>query len=241
MIANDGSIKEVFLVIEREPLLDAIQGWFAEGVRVFRTALDAAITKIGRDPNPFDGLHVLLGGRMGLHPGLAAEMEAQLPQGVKIHRFKEPDGANLAAPTVKTACALGVLAMRFDKVSAGLRAEKRDAFRFRVGRSRHGQLADVLDPSVDYDTWREMGACTKPDVEVLFMPAEDDGEVSADDPRVRRAVCSFGVSSVGRRVYVRAVAPARVEVAVGPPGGEPEKSSLKWAVDLNAGKAEQLR
>ncbi|NUQ79243.1 MAG: hypothetical protein HUU21_37515, partial [Polyangiaceae bacterium] len=128
-----------------------------------------------------------------------------------------------------------------DRVGAGLRSEKRDAFKFRVGRNRHGQLADALDPSVDYDTWREMGACTKPDVEVLFMPAEDDGEVAADDPRVKRVTCSFGTSAVGRRVYVRAIAPSRVEVSVGPPGGEPEKSALRWGVDLTAAKAEPLR
>jgi hypothetical protein len=142
---------------------------------------------------------------------------------------------------VKTACALGVLATKFDRVGAGLRSEKRDAFKFRVGRNRHGQLADALDPSVDYDTWREMGACTKPDVDILFMPAEDDGEVAADDPRVKRATCSFGTSAVGRRGYVRAVGPARVEVSVGPPGGEPEKTAVKWTVDLVAAKAEPLR
>jgi hypothetical protein len=86
-----------------------------------------------------------------------------------------------------------------------------------------------------------MGACTKPDVDILFMPAEDDGEVAADDPRVKRATCSFGTSAVGRRVYVRAVGPARVEVSVGPPGGEPEKTAVKWTVDLVAAKAEPLR
>ena len=80
-----------------------------------------------------------------------------------------------------------MLGLRFDRIGAVQRAEKRDAFRYRVGRNRHGQLTDVLDPTVEYDVWREMGACTKPDVEVLFMPAEDDGEVAADDPRVRRA------------------------------------------------------
>jgi hypothetical protein len=241
LIANDGTVKEVAVSVDREPLLEVLQGWFNEAVGIIKGALDEAIAKIGREPTPYEGLHILLGGRVGLHQGLADELLAQLPPVVKIHRFKEPDGANLAAPTVKTACALGVLAMKFDRVGAGLRSEKRDAFKFRVGRNRHGQLADALDPSVDYDTWREMGACTKPDVDILFMPAEDDGEVAADDPRVKRATCSFGTSAVGRRVYVRAVAPARVEVSVGPPGGEPEKSAVRWGVDLAAAKAEAIR
>lgn len=241
LIANDGMVKDVAISVDRDALAEVLQGWFNEAANIVKTALDGAIAKIGREPNPYDGLHVLLGGRVSLHTAFAERLAAELPPVVKIHRFKEPDNSNLAAPTVKTACALGVLAMRFDRVGAGLRSEKRDAFRFRVGRNRHGQLADALDPSVDYDTWREMGACTKPDVDILFMAAEDDGEVAADDPRVRRATCSFGTSAVGRRVYVRAVAPARVEVSVGPPGGEPEKSAMKWAVDLASGTAEQAR
>ena len=116
---------------------------------------------------------------------------------MQVHRFKEPDKNNLITPTVKTSCVLGVLGLSYDRIGAVQRAEKRDAFRYRVGRNRHGQLSDVLDPTVEYDIWREMGACTKPDVEVLFMPAEDDGEVAADDPRVRRAVCALGPAGRG--------------------------------------------
>src|SRR5262249_40133728 len=156
---------------------------------------------------------------------------------VQIHRFKEPDKTNLAAPTVKTATALGVLSMKLDKVCAVRRTESRDAFRFRVGRARHGQLADALDPSVEYDVWREMGACSKPDVEVLFMAADEDGEVAADDPRVMRAVCSLGSEAVGQRVYIRAVSPTRVEVTVGPPGGEPATDASCWSVDLKTSLA----
>lgn len=241
LCANDGAIKDVFLSIERDALAERLSQWMNEGVSQIRSIIETAIPKIGRDPNPYDGFHVLLGGRMGLHPGMAEHLQKVLPECVKVHRFKEPDSANITAPTVKTACALGVLSMRFDRVAAGLRSEKRDVFRFRVGRSRHGQLADVLDPSVDYDTWREMGACTRPDVEVLFMAAQDDGEVAADDPRVRRATCSFSATSVGKRLYVRAVAPSRVELAVGPPGGEPERNAPRWGIDLNTGTAEALR
>lgn len=239
--ALDGTVREVALVIDREPLAKALEDWFTEAVLTFHVALDGALSKIGREPNPYEGLHVILGGRLGMHPFLFEQLTSELPQGVKIHRYKEPDSANLAAPTVKTACALGVLSMKLDRVGVGLRSEKRDSFRFRVGRSRHGQLADVLDPSVDYDTWREMGACTKPDVEVLFMPAEDESEVAADDPRVKRVVCSFPAAAVGKRLYVRAVGPARVEVSVGPPGGEPDQGAPGWFVDLKAATSEPAR
>ncbi len=238
LLSTDGSAREMAITVDRDAIEKTIHDWMTEGVLTFHVALETALAKIGRDPNPYDGLHVILGGRMGLHPFLFEQLTTELPRGVKIHRFKEPDSFNLAAPTVKTACALGVLSMKLDRVAAGLRGEKRDAFRYRVGRNRHGQLTDVLDPSVDYDTWREMGACTKPDVEVLFMLAEDDGEVAADDPRVLRAMCSFGPNAVGRRLYARAVGPSKAEVSIGPQGGEPEKSAPRFVVDLKNATAE---
>jgi hypothetical protein len=224
--------------LDRAPLTDAIDRWFADAVALVRLGIDRALTKIGKEPDPFDGFRVMLGGRLGMHPLLFEKLTAALPRNVRIHRYIEPDRANLGAATVKTACALGALAMRFEKIGAVLRSEKRDAFRYRVGRNRHGQLADVLDPSVEYDVWREMGACTKPDVEVLFMRAEDDGGVAFDDPRVQRAQCRLGSGAVGQRIYLRAVGPARIEVSVGPPGGEPGAGAPCWAVDLMDGIAQ---
>jgi hypothetical protein len=236
----DGDGRDVSLQVDRDATLAAITGWFDEGIAAFRDALGEALTKIGRDPDPYDGLRIILGGRMGLHPYLADALTRALPSKVQIHRFKEPDRHNLITPTVKTSCVLGVLGLKYDRIGALHRAEKRDAFRYRVGRNRHGQLSDVLDPTVEYDVWREMGACSKPDVEVLFMLAEDDGEVAADDPRVRRATCSLGAQAVGQRLYIRAVGPARVELAAGPPGGEPQKGAPVWAVDLRSAIAEKV-
>ncbi len=240
LATTDGEGRDVYLTIEREQLVQSIEEWFRQGIASFKDKLTEALTKIGRDPDPYDGLRVILGGRMGLHPFFGDELVRQLPGNVQVHRFKEPDKTNLITPTVKTSCVLGVLGLRFDRIGAVQRAEKRDAFRFRVGRNRHGQLSDVLDPTVEYDTWREMGACTKPEVEVLYMPAEDDGEVAADDPRVRKAACSLGHSAVGQRLYMRAVGPARAELAAGPPGGEPAKGAATWAIDLKAGTAEKI-
>ncbi len=240
LATTDGEARDVYLNIDRDGLVQTLEAWFREGVAAFKEQLTVALTKIGRDPDPYDGLRVILGGRVGLHPFLGDELVRQLPAKVQVHRFKEPDRNNLITPTVKTSCVLGVLGLRFDRIGAVQRAEKRDAFRFRVGRNRHGQLSDVLDPTVEYDTWRETGACTKPDVEVLYMAAEDDGEVAADDPRVRRASCALGNGAVGQRLYMRAVGPARAEVAAGPPGGEPAKGGVTWAIDLKAGTAEKL-
>ncbi|KYG04072.1 hypothetical protein BE21_48650 [Sorangium cellulosum] len=239
LVGLDGESSVVPLSIDRGALSGAIDGWFRDAIDVFRQHLAGAVAKIGREPDPYQGLRILLAGRLGMNPRFAELLAGVLPAGVQLHRFKEPDKANLGAPTVKMATALGALSLRFDRIGAALRAEKRDAFRYRVGRARHGQLADVLDPSVDYDAWREMGACLKPEIEVLFMAAEDEGEVAADDPRVRRAVCALGRDAVGQRLYIRAVGPARAEVSVGPPGGEPSASAVCWSVDLQSGAAEK--
>jgi hypothetical protein len=240
LATSDGDARDVFITVDREALAQTIEQWFREGVAIFKDRLTEALTKIGRDPDPYDGLRVILGGRMGLHAFLGDELVRQLPTKVQVHRFKEPDRNNLITPTVKTSCVLGILGLKFDRIGATQRAEKRDAFRYRVGRNRHGQLSDVLDPTVEYDGWREMGACTKPDVEVLYMPSEDDGEVAADDPRVSKLRCSLGNGAVGQRLYMRAVGPARAELAAGPPGGEPSKGAAVWGIDLKAGTAEKV-
>ena len=231
---------DVPLYIDRDAAQRAIEEWLSEGVVAFKQALVTALQKIGRDPDPYDGLRIIVGGRMGMHPFFDQELARSLPGNVQIHRFKEPDKTNLQTPTVKTSVVLGVLGLKHDRIGAVARAEMRDAFRYRVGRARHGQLADVLDPTVEYDTWRETGACSKADVEILFMLAEDDGEVAADDPRVMKAVCPLGAAAVGQRLYVRAVAPSRVEVSVGPPGGEPSPDASSWSVDLKTSLAEKL-
>lgn len=235
----DGEGHDVNLEVDREALTKDIEGFINEVIEVFKAKLTEALTKIGRDPDPYDGLRVILGGRVGLYPYFGDELGRQLPGKVQVHRFKEPEKNNLITPTVKTSCVLGVLGLKYDRIGALQRAEKRDAFRYRVGRNRHGQLSDVLDPTVEYDIWREMGACTKSDVEVLFMDASDDGEVAADDPRVRKVSAALGPSAVGQRLYMRAVGPAKAELAAGPPGGEPQKGAPVWAIDLKAGSADK--
>ncbi len=52
-------------------------------------------------------------------------------------------------------------------------------------------------------------------------------------------VCALGRGAVGQRLYVRAVGPARAEVSVGPPGGEPASGAVCWTVHLESGAAEK--
>jgi len=231
---------DMALQVDPDKIRDQIDAWLSEGAKAIKQHIAAALTKIGRDPDPYDGLRLLLGGRLGMHPAFAEKLQKELPGNVQIHRFKEPDRTNIAAPTVKTATVLGLLITKFDKVGLAQRTEQRDAFRYRVGRARHGQFMDVLGPTVAYDEWREMGACTKTDVEVLFMIADDDGDVAADDPRVMRAQMSVDHTAMGKRLHLRAVSPARIELSYAPMGDEPSKNAPKWGVDLLAAVSERL-
>lgn len=98
----------------------------------------------------------------------------------------------------------------------------------------------MLDETTGYDVWREMGACTKPDVTVLYADKEGGPDMNADDQRIVRVTCSLGYDAVGYRVYMRAVGGTRVEVSVGPPGGRPSDDAAIWAVDLASATATQV-
>jgi len=233
----DGGVVEVKIALNRVTLRQIVDAWFQAAVGEFQHHLQLALQRLARGADPYEGLRVFLGGRMSMHAGLQDFITKALPSNVRVHKFREPDRTNLNAPTVKTATALGALSMRHDRIGVTRRSEQRDAFRYRVGRPRHGQLADVLDPAIEYDAWREMQACTKPTIDVLFMKADYDGEVAADDPRVMRVECDLGPDAVGRRVFLRAVGTHRVEISTGLPGGEPEPSDPRLAIDLQTGMA----
>jgi hypothetical protein len=232
-----GGPREVAISFDAAALGQAIEGFLAEGAAAFLEALGAAVLKIGKGKDRYAGLHVILGGRMGLHPSFADVIARGLSPSAQLHRFREPDKTHLTAPTVKTATALGVLAMRLDHIGAKLRDEGHDGFRYRVGRNRHGQFVDALDATAEAGAWREVGACTKPEVEVLFTSADEDSDLVSDDPRVSRVVCALGPSAMGKRLYMRVVSATRVEVSVGPSSAGPEPGAPCWAVNLRASVA----
>jgi hypothetical protein len=240
LFGGDGSVCDVRVMVDRAALTEWLREKMALAASRIKRAIDEGFGEMSRDEPPYENLRVLLGGRLSMHPMFQEALEAALPKSVRIHRFREPDDTNLAAPTVKLATALGILALRYQPVAPTEVQDDRTSFHYRVGRNKRGKLHTVLDASTGYDVWRELGACTRPEVTLLYTTGDASAEMSADDPSVRSVTCTLGYDAVGYRVYTRAVGGDRVEVSVGPPGGRPDESAPLWAVDLSAGTAQPL-
>jgi hypothetical protein len=239
MLASDGRVRDVRIMVDRAVLSEWVRGQLAELASNIKDAIVKGFQQVTRAATPFQDMRVLLGGRLGLHPYLQERLDAVLPQGVRVHKFREPDHTNLAAPTVKLATALGILALRYQPMAPASVSDERAAFKYRVGRARQGKLHAVLDSSAGYDVWREMGACTKPEITVLYA-AGDGPELNADDPNVQRVNLDLGYDAVGYRLYLRPVGGSRIELSIGPPGGRPDADAPCWGIDLAVGSVEAV-
>jgi hypothetical protein len=241
LFARDGRVRDVRVLIDRAALSEWLRDELATLAGEIKDVIAKGFARVTRNKTPYDELRVLLGGRLMLNAHLQERLEAALPKGVRLHRFREPDHTNVAAPTVKLATALGILALRHLPLGPAQVTDDRSSFAYRVGRARHGKLYTVLDAGAGYDSWRELGACTRPEVTVLYAPADrGHDEMPADDPAVRSVVCDVGYDAVGYRLYLRAVSGGKVELSVGPPGGRPDADAPCWSIDLGSGAAEAV-
>ncbi|MBM4358342.1 MAG: hypothetical protein FJ096_09565 [Deltaproteobacteria bacterium] len=231
-----GAVREVRVLVDRAALVAWLRAEFERAALSIVAAIRRGFEQITRAEPPFQSMRVLFGGRVSLHPQFQERVEALLPPGVKVHKFREPDHTNLHAPTVKLATGHGILALRYQPLQPATVKDDRTAFGWRVGRSKQGKLLSALDESTGYDAWREFGPCTKPEVQVLYVPFDPStSEVAADAPGVRSISCDVGFDSVGYRLYVRAVGLSHVELSLGPPGGRPDDAAPTWGLELTQG------
>jgi hypothetical protein len=236
LYASDGRVRDVRILIDRAVISEWLRGQLSEAAVEVKEAIRRGFEQITRAEPPYLGMRVLLGGRLSMHPFFQERIEAILPPGVRVHKFREPDETNLAAPTVKLATALGILALRYQPLAPTAVSDDRDAFSWLIGRAKQGKFLTVLDHSGGYDAWRELGPCTRPEVTVLYVPlnaARDD--MSGDDPVVRKIICNVGYDAVGYRIYLRAVGLQHVELSIGPPGGRPDDDAPTWGLELSQG------
>ena len=241
LFGSDGRVRDARIMVDRASLSEWLRGQLSEAAVQIKGAIDKGLEQIARGEIPWPDLRIMLGGRLGMHPFLQERLEAVLPPGVRVHKFREPDDTNLGAPTVKLATALGILYLRHQPVAPTAVTDDRTSFEYLVGRAKRGKLLAVLDSTVGFDVWREYGACTKPEVSVIFTKGAKAGaEVATDDPSIGEVSCNLGYDAVGYRVYMRAVGGSRVEVSVGPPGGRPHDDAVVWSLDLVARTSEPV-
>ncbi|MBM4360545.1 MAG: hypothetical protein FJ096_20760, partial [Deltaproteobacteria bacterium] len=236
LFGGDGQVVEARVLIDRMALIEWLRAELGQAALAVRDAIVKGFEQITRAEPPYGTMRVLLGGRLSMHPHFQERLEAALPPGVKFHRFREPDETNLNAPTVKLATAHGILALRYQPLQPTSVKDERTAFGWRVGRNRQGKLLAALDETSGYDAWRELGPCTRSEVQVLFTPADPAvADVAADAPGVRTLTCDVGYDAVGYRLYVRAVGLSHVELSLGPPGGRPDDAAPTWGLELTQG------
>ena len=240
LFGSDGRAKDVRVIIDRAVLAEWLRGQLSEAAVEIKESIVKGFEQVTRAEAPYSSLRILLGGRGSMNPVLQERLQAVLPQGVRIHRFREPDDTNLAAPTVKLATALGILTLRYQPMAPTAVSDDRATFKYLVGRNKRGKLLTVLDPDSGYDIWRELGACNRPEVTVLYSDQTTNPQLPADHSSIRDVVCNLGYDAVGYRIYLRAVSGSRVEVSVGPRGGRPDEDAPSWGIDLISGAAEPL-
>lgn len=242
LLSADGRVRDVRIVIDRAALAEWLRSQLSDAAVAIKEAIGRSFQQVSRQEPPWGTMRVLIGGRLGMHAFLQERLQAVLPQGVRIHKYKEPDETNLAAPTVKLSVALGILTLRYEQMAPTAVCDQRSSFEYVVGRARRGKLFGVIDATVGYDVWRELGACTRPEVTVLHakVGAPPAAELDETDARVVSTVCTLGYDAVGYRVYVRAVSSTRLEVSFGPPGGRPDEDAPVWGIDLAHGTAQPL-
>jgi hypothetical protein len=236
LFSVDGHVHDVRVMIDRASLLVWLKEQLDQAAEAVRAAIVAGFEQISRAEAPFSTMRVLLGGRLSMHPYLQERIEAALPPAVRVHKFREPDGTNIDAPTVKLATAHGILALRYHPLQPATVKDDRAAFGWRVGRVKQGKLIAALDESSGYDAWRELGPCTRSEVQVAYVAREHaHPEMAGDDPAVRTVNCDVGFDAVGYRIYVRPVGLSHVELSIGPPGGRPDDAAATWGLELTQG------
>jgi hypothetical protein len=240
LFGRDGRVKDVRVMVDRAELTEWLRARLGEAAITIKASIDRGLEHVSRGEIPWGDVRVLIGGRVGMHPYLQERLEAALPKEARLHKFREPDDTNLSRPTVKLATAFGILVQRFSPLAQAEVVDDRAGFAYRVGRAKRGKLLTVIDGDVGFDVWREMGACTRPEVTVLYTAADGGADIDSEDPAVTTVTCNLGYDAVGYRVYLRAVGGNRVEVSVGPPGGRPDDEAQTWSIDLASASAEPM-
>lgn len=138
-----------------------------------------------------------------------------------IHRPPPGDPNNPYKPTAKTGVAIGLLKLIPGEpfLAIGPNSENRHGeapFNFFVGRLKRGRFHPVLLQNGSYHSWEELGIPTRGAFILVFStsPQAGLGELRRGSRELKERSLTFGPQSQGRKLFIQAIAPSRVEVCL---------------------------
>ncbi|MBF0110094.1 MAG: hypothetical protein HQL76_13070 [Magnetococcales bacterium] len=138
-----------------------------------------------------------------------------------IHRPPPGDPDNPYKPTAKTGVAIGLLKLVPGEpfLSLGPNMENRQGeapFTYFVGGLKQGRFQPVLKQNGPYNVWEELGIPTRGTFVLVFStsPQAGLGELRRGARELKEKSLTFGPPSLGRNLFIQAVAPSRVEICL---------------------------
>ncbi|MCX8146695.1 MAG: hypothetical protein N3C59_10230 [Azovibrio sp.] len=252
LLDAEGNKQNVALAVDAEALDAFLAERIGRGARLFLREMARAFA----DWLPERGaLHVLLAGNASRSryvsqafdvkaktwPKLLAEAwGGREPPQIEVHMPLPIDPAQPFAPTAKTGVALGLL-----RLAPGMGAKLIDhvrtrhgdeaPFQYFVGRVRRGEFQTALDPDSNYGQWRELGSLGDGVFNLYYTTSsraragmkERDAELFMQ--RISRVEAGHGA-----RLWVRALGPTKIELALGMAGAPPAEGGDVQPLDLSA-------
>ncbi|MBF0132060.1 MAG: hypothetical protein HQL75_05680 [Magnetococcales bacterium] len=138
-----------------------------------------------------------------------------------IHRPPPGDPENPYKPTAKTGVAIGLLKLvpgePFLAIGPSQENKQGEApFSFFVGKIKRGRFHPVLMQNGPYSVWEEMGVPTRGTFVLVFStsPQAGVGELRRGSRELKEKSLIFGPGAQGRKLFIQAIGPTRVEVCL---------------------------
>lgn len=244
---REGATASIELKVNEDALRETLEQRILKGVRAFFAAFGQAFKAHGIRPQE---LHVLLAGNSCRSPLVQAAFETCLAdivpherESVIIHDELLPGGARYAsgaarvaadgsiAPTLKTGVALGLLRLLPGEATGMMernRAEE-SPFLHTVGTFSNNVLQPVLPRNAEYGQWHVAGRIFREGVSLLgHTLAPEAIEQQCPRSACRQLRLEWGEENFGKYLFIRAVGPGRIEVALGAAAdGAPDEESIR--------------
>ncbi|MBF0157098.1 MAG: hypothetical protein HQL57_07945, partial [Magnetococcales bacterium] len=154
-------------------------------------------------------------------PAMASIRQAVAFPHFIVHRPPVGDPANPYRPNAKTGVAIGLLRLIPGETVLTLGPDGTNTageapFRFFVGLLRQGAFQPVIPQNGPYQQWHALGIPTRGAFNLIYSasPQAALGTLKRGAMELRERTLSFPQGMEGKRLFIQAIAPSRVEVAL---------------------------